>query len=150
MRRHFECINKVILPFVGAKRKELKLQSDHPALVIYDEFKSQLTDSVYDTNRIYVVKVPPNCTDRLQPMDLSVNKSAKEFLRTKFCLWYSEQVEKKLAKCDTGLVDTRMSVMKPIGASWLKSLFTYLEENQMIAKNGFKAAGCSYKLIACP
>jgi len=31
-----EYINKVILPFVGAKRKELKLQSDHPALVIYD------------------------------------------------------------------------------------------------------------------
>ena len=137
MRRHFECINKVILPFVGAKRKELKLQSDHPALVIYDEFKSQLTDSVYDTNRIYVVKVPPNCTDRLQPMDLS----AKEFLRTKFHLWYSEQVQQKLAKCDTSLVDTRMSVMKPIGARWLKSLFTYLEENQMITKNGFKAAG---------
>ena len=34
-----------------------------------------------------------------------------------------------------------MSIMKLIGASWLKSLFTYLEENQTIAENGFKAAG---------
>jgi len=34
-----------------------------------------------------------------------------------------------------------MSVIKPIGASWLKSLFKYLDENQTIAKNDFKAAG---------
>ena len=128
---------------MGAKHKELKLQPDHPALVIYDEFKSQLTDSVHsllDTNKIYVVKVPPNCTDRLQPMDMSVNKSVKEFLRTKFCVWYSEQVEQKLAKCDTSLVDTRMSVMKRIGASWLKSLLATLMKIKVIAKNSFKAA----------
>ena len=61
-----EYIHKVILPFVQAKRKELKLQVDHGALVIYDEFKGQLTDTVHsllDANHIYVVKVPPNCTD---------------------------------------------------------------------------------------
>ena len=34
-----EYIHKVILLFVRAKRKELKLQVDHDVLVIYDEFK---------------------------------------------------------------------------------------------------------------
>jgi len=93
-------IHKVILPFIEAKHKELKLQRDHPALVMYDEFKGQLTNSVHsllDSNKIYVVKIPPNCTDWLQPMDLSVNRSVKEYLRTKFRVWYSEQVQQKLA-----------------------------------------------------
>jgi len=48
-----------------------------------------------------------------------------------------EQVQQKLAKNDSSIVDTRMSVMKLIGASWLKSVFNYLDENQTIAKNGF-------------
>ena len=82
-----EYITKVILPYVEGKQTELKLQRDQPALVIYDEFKGQLTDAVHsllDSNHIYVVKVPPNCTGRLQPMDLSANKSAKDFLRKQF------------------------------------------------------------------
>ena len=36
---------------------------------------------------------------------------------------------------------TMMSSMKPLGASWLKSLYEYLEQNTALAENGFKAAG---------
>jgi len=54
---------------------------------------------------------------------------------------YSDQVAKKLAENDTSIVDTKMSIMKPLGASWLKGLYTYLKENQMLAENGFRAAG---------
>ena len=82
-----EYIHQIILPYVQAKRKDLKLHPTHPALVIYDEFKGQLTPAVFtllEENDILVVKVPPNCTDRLQPMDLSVNKAVKDFLRRKF------------------------------------------------------------------
>jgi len=89
-----EYITKVILSYVEGKQTELNLQRDQPALVIYDEFKGQLTGAVHsllDSNHIYVVKVPPNCTGHLQPMDLSVNKSAKDFLRKQFQLWYSQQ-----------------------------------------------------------
>jgi len=75
----------------------LKLQSTHTALAhtalaIYDEFKGQLTPAIFsllETNNIMVVKVPENCTDRLQAMDLSVNKALKEFLRKIFQIWYS-------------------------------------------------------------
>ena len=92
-----EYIHQIILPYVQAKRKDLKLHPTHPALVIYDEFKGQLTPAVFtllEENDILVVKVPPNCTDRLQPMDLSVNKAVKDFLRRKFQVWYSKEVEK--------------------------------------------------------
>ena len=42
-----EYIRKVILPYIQRKRRELNLQDNHPALVIYDEFKGQLTDAVH-------------------------------------------------------------------------------------------------------
>ena len=40
--------------------------------------------------------IPPNCTDRLQTLDVSVNKSVKEFLRQKFHSWYAESVSTQL------------------------------------------------------
>jgi len=64
-------------------------------------------------------------------MDLTVNRSAKEFLHKKFHVWYSEQVEQKLIKSDTRIVDTKISVMKPIGASWLKSLYAYITRRKI-------------------
>ena len=40
--------------------------------------------------------IPANCTDRLQPLDVSVNKFVKEFLCQKFHLWYAESVSIQL------------------------------------------------------
>ena len=39
---------------------------------------------------------PRNCTDLLQPLDLSVNKPFKDHLRHKFQSWYADQVFKEL------------------------------------------------------
>ena len=91
-----EYIEKIIIPYKDSKRKELKVSSDQPALAIYDVFKGQQTEDIVkllEQNNIYVVSVPANCTDRLQPMDLSVNKAAKHFMRSKFRKWYATQVQ---------------------------------------------------------
>ena len=75
-------------------------------------------------------------------MDLSVNKSVKEFMRSKFRDWYSEQVQDQLKEeNEITPVDLKMSTMKPLGARWLVSLHDYITENQSIVVNGFKAAG---------
>ena len=69
---------------------ELKLPSDYPVLMIFDNFSAQKTDAVLKRlrdNYIHTVYVPPNCTGYLQPMDISVNKSVKEFLRQQFQTW---------------------------------------------------------------
>ena len=107
-------------------------------------FKGQQTEDIaklLEENNIYVMSVPANCTDRLQPMDLSVNKSAKDFMRSKFRNWYATQVQQQLHKEDIAPVDLRMSTMKPLGASWLVSLYDCLRAQSSIIENGFKAAG---------
>ena len=61
----------------------------------FDNFKAQCTDGILqllEDNNIDTIFVPANCTGELQPMDLSVNKSVKDFLRTKFQEWYSSEV----------------------------------------------------------
>ena len=75
-------VEKIIIPYLRKKRQELKLACDHHALCIFDNFKGQLTDDVLlllERNHINTVFVLPNCTDHLQPLDLSVNKPAKDF-----------------------------------------------------------------------
>ena len=99
-----ENLELIIFPYVRKKRKELNFQDDHPALAICDVFKGQSTNAIYEMlekNHILVVKIPANCTDKLQPMDLSVNKAVKDFLRQKFMEWYLTQVMEKLSKNDS-------------------------------------------------
>ena len=53
-------------------------------------------ESLLLKNNIVSVIVPSNCTDALQPLDLSVNKPLKDHLRSKFQSWYSEEVSKQM------------------------------------------------------
>ena len=88
-------LEKIILPYVERKQQELRLANSYPALVIFDNFKAQYTAEILqilDDHHIYVILLPPNCTDRLKLMDLSVNKPAKDFLHKEFSTWYSKQV----------------------------------------------------------
>ena len=131
-------------------RARLFLSDSHPALAIYDSFKAQFTPrvlNILDTNNIYVVGVPPNCTSHLQPMDLSVNKSLKDSLRRSFQNWYASQIHLQLA--DGGNhepVDFRLSILKPLSAQWFIDAFMHVEGNPDIVKNGFLEAGIIEKL----
>ena len=76
---------------VDTKRK-LMLPPSHPALLLFDNFKGQCTEKLLkllDTNMVNAILIPPNCSDRLQPLDPSVNKAAREFLQKCFQKWYA-------------------------------------------------------------
>jgi len=86
-----DCIQKIILPYISKKREEKGFSDDQRALCIFDNFKAQLTSKVLglvETNHVEIVFVPANCTDCMQPLDLFVNKPAKDFLSGKFEEWY--------------------------------------------------------------
>ena len=57
---------------------------DKPAVVIIDNFKGQITKTMtelLERHTIHTCLIPANATDRLQPMDILVNKPAKSFLK---------------------------------------------------------------------
>ena len=90
---------KIISPYIRQKKDELDLPESQPSLVSFDEFTSQVTDAalfMLENNNIFYVIVPPNCTDKLQPLDISINKPAKEYLRSKFQSWYASKITGQL------------------------------------------------------
>ena len=138
-------LEKILIPYVIEKRKELKLASHHPALVIFDKFTGQGTSDVLkllEQHHINFVMVPANTTDRLQPLDVSVNKPAKEFLRKQFHEWYANKICKQLQdNTPVTPVDLKLSVMKPLGAQWMIKLYDYFKSKPEIIENGFKRVG---------
>ena len=91
-------LDKILLPYVKQKRKELGCPDDQACLVIFDRFKAQYTATVLgvlEENGIFVSLVLANCTNRLQPLDVSVNKSVKEFVCGQFHEWYASKVSQQ-------------------------------------------------------
>ena len=80
-------LHSILLPYIEKTRAQLQLNCNHRALVIFDQFKAQTTNkflSTLERNHISVVEVPNNCTDHLQPLDLSINKPVKDHLKSCF------------------------------------------------------------------
>ena len=56
-------LSKIIVPYVVKKRSELKLDEDHPALVIFDNFTAQCTEQFFkqiESHHITNALVPAN------------------------------------------------------------------------------------------
>ena len=134
-------IKSIIIPFANKKKEELGLAEDQKVLLIFDVFRGQTTDNylkLLDENNFVYVFVPPNLTNHFQPLDSNVNSHAKTFLKQKFQDWYASAVTKQL---DTGKdvyaidIDTKLSVMKPVRARWVISLYDkFRNDPEMIIK----------------
>ena len=96
MRRY---IDNIIVHFVIKRRKEWKLKETHPAAAIFDNFQGQTTAAILShlkSHNIMPIQLPANCTDKLQPLDISINKPMKDHLKSKFQQWYAQEIKKQL------------------------------------------------------
>ena len=138
------------------ERETKQLPADFPALAIFDCFSGQTTEEIKDlleSNHIFCVFVPAQCTDRLQPLDISVNKAAKDHLREQFWAWYADQDRRQLedgTEPENVKVDTKLSVIKTPSAKWLVSMYDYLRSKPEITIHGFKKAGITQAIEEGP
>ena len=145
-------INNIFVPYVEQMRQ--LFNEDKPAVVIMDNYKGQITETMtelLERHRIHTCLISANATDRLQPMDILVNKLAKSFLKKKFEMWYSDQVTQQLEGLDMDTVavepiDLSMGMVKEIGAKWLVDMANYIGENLQFIVNGFIHAGIAKAL----
>ena len=119
-------IDYIILPYVEDVRRDIGIIPDQAALAIFEKFRGQMTDKfiqLLGDNKIHHILVPACCTDRLQPLDVSVNKSVKDCLKNEFRLWYSEQVmecsEVEQEELKVKPVDLTAANIKTIGTCWI-------------------------------
>ena len=79
-------IEEIILPYILEEGEKLGCPNQKALLIFYD-FWSQTTDKVLkvlEDKDILAAKVLPKMTQLLQPLDLTVNKVAKDFTKKKF------------------------------------------------------------------
>ena len=124
----------------------MKLELKHPAMAFFDVFRGQRTDNIHllpVANNIVAIQLPPNCTDKLQPLDLSVNKPLKDGMKAKFQQWYADEVKRQLQTTPVKQikVDVNLAVVKNPSASWLISVWRALEKRPEVTINGFRKAG---------
>ena len=143
-------IKQIIVPFVEQMRDFL---GEEKSAVV--NFKGQVTPEMLkllESHHIHMCQLPPNTTDRLQPMDVAVNKPAKAFLKQKFQTWYAEQISAQLEdeadveNVNIEPIDLTMAVMKEASASWLVEMWDYISDNPQFIVNGFLHSGISKAL----
>ena len=84
-------------------------------------------------------------THLFQLLDLTVNGSAKAFLKAKFTERFSQKIEEGLSE-GTDLEDIdislTISVLKPLHASWVIDMYNYLTtaKGKVVIENGWKKA----------
>ena len=123
------------------KRRSLGFADDYPT-----NFKAQITLNILtllDQSSINVVLIPPNCTDCLQPLDVSVNKVVKKELHTQFQGWYAQQIYRQCQESEEEKpIDSKMWAVKPLSASWIVAACSYLKNKVLeIIINYFKETG---------
>lgn len=63
---------------------------DNPSVLIFDNHESHLgpvTNRLAKEHGVYVVTIPPHCSDKIQPLDIAVYRSTKSFYNAEMDKW---------------------------------------------------------------
>ena len=147
-------VKNIILPYIRKVRRTQNLSKSQMALCIFDVFRAQMGEDYLDflfENNIKVVYVPACCTDRLQPLNVSVQKAVKNRLRQSFEDWYADEIAKQLnenkgSESEDEViqpVDLSLTQMESLSAKWLVKMVQHIKNNPEIVRSGFRETGIS-------
>ena len=138
-----DLIKEILAPYLLKTREELGLIENHPWLLIADVSKGQWTDAVQEEVRKLggkMIPVPNNWTPYFQPLDISVNKPCKDFLKNEAQLWYSAKISEQIKEGKRPheiKVETQISIVKPLHAKWVTKFYDYIRAKPDIVRNGW-------------
>ena len=135
-----EYIEIIIYPYVRRVREDLGVGTKQAALAIFNYFKGQMTDKVFsclEKYNIHSVLISASCTDKLQPIDISVNRAAKAFLQREFQDWYANEVMMQMRMDELTPVNLSTTEMKHHGAKRIVKMFEHISNNPHLLVNGF-------------
>ena len=124
--RMLEWINKVWLPYVQGK----------PALLCLDTFTGHLTERVkaaFDECGTKLLVIPGGCTSILQPLDISINKPFKTYIRQSWCQYMIEESDKGVSKVQPPPKESLIN--------WILRAQEIIESRDSIIKKSFLVAG---------
>ena len=145
-------VDTVLKPYIQYVRNRLE-KPDQKALLILDVFAAHRVATVMrkvEDAGFVLLYVPAACTDKLQPLDLLINKPFKEALKGAFHKWYSNEVVSQMsamedeggeANMSAVRVDLRLSVIKPMHAQWLIEAHKAISQKGALIKESFVKAG---------
>lgn len=139
----FSFLTNTIIPYIKSKLSEQK--PEQRTLLIWDLSNQQKeNDDLQDLlnrNNIEVIGIPGNCREHLNPLEVLVNQHYVVLLEKEFQSWYSDIVLERLNGGETDdnmatMVDLRLSLLKPVHASWLvKSHETIVNQSEIISQS---------------
>lgn len=141
----------VLKPYKDSVVAELGLPEGQHMVALFDVFRGQWTEKCktwLKDHHIIPVQVPPNCTDKLQPMDIGINRPIKDKMKGEFIAWYSEKVK---AQLDRGVdanavkVSLLISIIKPQAAQWFMNAFDCVGADTV--KMSFRKAGITERIF---
>ena len=148
-----EMMGKIIISYVEEERRRLHLSNSHPAVLIMDVFKGQMTDAVKKVlkeNRILLEKVPAKTYVSILAPRLSrgIQCYVKRMIKNKFTLWYADQIDQAL---DTGTalsnikVNLKFSTVKLLHAKWILEVYNHMTsaKGKKVCLKGWDVTGIS-------
>ena len=136
------------------KEKELGYLEDQRSLIIMDTFKGQDNKEMKRLrakNNCELVIIPHNLTNKFEPLDISINQSAKKFISNKFNAWYADRVSKQMSnEVALGAVKTslKLSDFKPHHKRFIVETYNHVKHQNYFIIKDFDAAGIS-QAITC-
>ena len=118
-----EFFKEIIFPYLEDTKQSKCYPIERHGLITMDTFKGQ------DNVRLKKLCAENNLTNKLQQLNLSVNKATKSFIQNKYNDWFAEQVFMQLQNgkdpTDVKLL-SKLSDLKPIHENPFKEQFFIL------------------------
>ena len=138
---------KIIFPYLRAKKIELGYPQEQFSLTILDTFKGQDNEGIKSLcleNNCELVIVPHNLTNKFKALDVTIRQKAKKFVSNQSNKLYAERVSRQLTNRKSPIdvkVSLKLNDLKTLHAKWVVEMYKYLKEQKQSVIKGFENAG---------